>query len=73
MSSSQPRAEVGRKNPPLENNQRRGERKKPASHDPVDKLRSQALIPRPVQGLVAKGSADCPPGTSSVHSFLLGT
>lgn len=72
MSSCQPRAEVGRKNLPLESNQRRGERKRPASHDPVDELRNQALIPSPVQGLVAKGSADCPPGTSSVPSFLLG-
>ena len=72
MSSSQPRAEVGRKSTPLENSQRRWERR-PASHDPVDELRSQALIPRPVQGLVARGLADFPSGTSSVPSFLLGT
>ena len=54
MSRSQPGAEVSKKDPPLENSQRRGEKKRPASYNPVDQFRSQAFILRPVQGLVAR-------------------
>lgn len=54
MSRSQPGAEVSEKDPPLENSQRGGERKRPASYNPVDQFRSQAFILRPVQGSVAR-------------------